>query len=159
MTAFDRAWALLKTDVRLPSPVGRRPSFYDRYANLSFHGSMIPQSQDFENAVDGVPNRDYEVGDFAEDMKEGTIDRDWQNSFNPPNRLGAELLVNEINRASMIEAFNESGIIDENEIDRVFEDMHDFEDRSEHQLGYLAERMNNNKGWQMNKPLRRGRGE
>jgi len=37
--------------------------------------------------------------------------------------------------------------------------MHDFQDRSEDQLGYLARRMLNNKGWQMNKPLRRGRDE
>tara|TARA_B100000497_G_C7614078_1_gene368771 strand:- start:57 stop:533 length:477 start_codon:yes stop_codon:yes gene_type:complete len=154
MTAFDTAWALLKTDVRLPSPIGRRPSFFDPHASLAFHGSMIPQSQGFENAVDGVPNRDYEVGDFAEEMKDGTIDRDWQNSFNPPHRLGAELLVNEINRASMIEALNESGIFDENEIDRIFEDMHDFEDRSEEQMEYLSRRMLNNKGWTMSKPLR-----
>ena len=158
-TAFDTAWDLLKTDMRLPSPAGRRPSFYDPYASLSFHGSMIPMSQDFENAVDGVPNRDYEVGDFAEEMKDGTIDRDWQNSFNEPNQFGAEMVVNEIDRASIIEALNESGIIDENEIDRIFEDMHDFQDRSEDQLGYLARRMLNNKGWQMNKPLRRGRDE
>jgi len=179
MTAFDRAWALLKTDVRLPSPAGMRPSFFDQHANLAFHGSMIPQSQSFENPTipddddpyydrdtkqsfaDAdvlTPDRHYMVGHFSEGMKDGTIDRDWQNSFNPPSRLGAELLVNEIDRASIIEALNESGILEEDEIDRIFQDMHQFEEMHD-QLDYSARRMDNNKGWQMNKPLRRGRGE
>lgn len=148
MTAFDTAWALLKTDMRLPRPHDV-PKFTDPHANLATYGSKNPYWQqyptyNFENFDDSKAGmagftqslRDeidrrkgkliepadspwkYDVGDFSEDLKDG----DESGAFVTPATAGVDQVYHEIERASVVEAINDAGIFDESEVERVLDE-------------------------------------
>jgi len=177
MTAFDRAWAFLKTDMRLPNPLGGRPSWTDPHANLAFHGSRIPDFRAFE-AGDNPPTRPHEVaewykqelerragrrinapvvesdvGDFTENMKDGIIDQSFthNNPNNEPRRFkqqsdfGAENLLTEIERASLINGLNDAGIFDEKSLANITDQAFQYMDAGD----FDSDRMENDKGMYM----------
>ena len=177
MTAFNRAWALLKTDMRLPTPLDR-PSFTDPHANLSFRGSRIPDFRAFDagndqnvpdgqfmesvahelqrrrgERMDNPPVIDYEMGDFSENMKDGIEDKSFRygsdegpSSFVIPSQLGTELLMGELDRASLINALNEAGIFDTQSLDNIADEAFQYMDSGSAPHTREGKRMDNDKG-------------
>jgi len=184
MTAFDEAWTLLKTDMRLPTPLDR-PSFTDPHANLAFRGSRIPNFYAFDagnnqnvpdeqfmesvqhelqrrrgERMDNPPVIDYEIGDFSENMKDGIEDKSFRygsdepTSFKMPNQLGTELLMGELDRASLIEALNDSGIFDTQSLDSIADQAFQYMSSGQAPHSYEGKRMDNDKGeYMVRRPL------
>lgn len=176
MTAFDTAWSLLKTDMRLPTPLDR-PQFTDAHANLAFRGSRIPDFRAFDagnnqdvtddqfmesvahelerrrgERMDNPPVIDYEMGDFTENMKEGIEDKSYRygsdepRMFKPQSEMGTELLMGELERASLINALNEAGIFDTQSLERIADQAFQYMDAGIAPYSHQGRRMNNDKG-------------
>ena len=180
MTAFDTAWDLLKTDMRLPMG---RPSFTDPYANLAVHGSRVPdhvaywkgdnpiippEEFNMDSMMESVrhelerrrgervfaPVVDYEPGDFGDNMKDGLIDQaySYQNPndeprmFKRPKDMGAEVVVNELERASLINALNDAGIFDERSLENIVDEAFQYMNAGIAPHSYEGKRMDNDKG-------------
>jgi len=180
MTAFETAWDLLKTDMRLPMG---RPSFTDPHANLAVHGSRIPdhvaywkgdnpiiprEKFNMDSLMESVrhelerrrgervfaPVVDYEVGDFGDNMKDGLIDQafSYRNPnneprlFKKPKDMGAEMVVNELERASLINALNDAGIFDERSLENIVDLAFQYMDAGSAPYSYEGKRMDNDKG-------------
>lgn len=178
MTAFERVWALLKTDMKLPRPHDV-PKYTDPHANLAVHGSLNPYWQQYpdtnfktfdgsragmegftQTLRDELDRRSgkliepadspwkYDVGDFSEDMKDGE-DSGWGG----PATAGIAAVHDEIERASVVEAINDAGIWDEEEIARVLDEWHHVEGLGSNSLqeqGKTTE-MNNGSGRMVNR--------
>lgn len=175
MTAFDTAWGLLKTDMRLPNPLGGRPSWTDPHANLAFHGSRIPDFRAFE-AGDNPPTRphevaewykqelerragrrinapvvEYDVGDFTENVKDGIEDKSYRygsdepRMLKPSTQMGTEVLMGELERASLINALNDAGIFDEQSLANITDQAFRYMDAGD----FDSDRMKNDKGMYM----------
>jgi len=176
MTAFDTAWALLKTDMRLPSPLDR-PQFTDAHANLAFRGSRIPDFRAFDagndqnvpdgqfmesvahelqrrrgERMDNPPVIDYEMGDFSENMKDGIEDKSYRYGsdeptlFKPQSEMGTEVLMGELERASLINALNEAGIFDIKSLENIVDQAFQYMDAGSAPYSYEGRRMDNDKG-------------
>lgn len=64
MNVFSKAWDLVKdVDFKIPSPIGRPPSYFDEDANLAFRGSRIPHFSSFMYPFDSDPNINPRTGD------------------------------------------------------------------------------------------------
>lgn len=176
MTAFDTAWDLLKTDMRLPTPLDR-PQFTDPHANLAFRGSRIPDfrafdagnNQDVPNEqfiesvahelerrrgerMDNPPVIDYEMGDFGENMKDGIEDKSYRygsdevRMLKPQSQMGTEVLMGELERASLINALNDAGIFDMQSLDRIADQAFQYMDAGIAPYSHQGKRMDNDKG-------------
>lgn len=176
MTAFDTAWDLLKTDMRLPSPLDR-PQFTDAHANLAFRGSRIPDFRAFDagndqnvpdgqfmesvahelqrrrgERMDNPPVIDYEMGDFSENMKDGIEDKSYRYGsdeptlFKPQSEMGTEVLMGELERASLINALNEAGIFDIKSLENIVDQAFQYMDAGSAPYSYEGKRMDNDKG-------------
>jgi hypothetical protein len=176
MTAFETAWDLLKTDMRLPTPLDR-PQFTDAHANLAFRGSRIPDFRAFDagnnqnvsesqfmesvthelqrrrgERMDNPPVIDYEMGDFTENMKEGIEDKSYRygsdeaRMFKPQSEMGTEVLMGELERASLINALNEAGIFDTQSLERIADQAFQYMDAGIAPYSHQGRRMNNDKG-------------
>ena len=180
MTAFEQAWLLIKTDMRLPMG---RPSFTDPHANLAVHGSRIPDHVaywkgdnpiipydkfDMNTLMESVrhelerrrgerinpPVVDYEVGDFGDNMKDGLIDQafsyrnpnDEPRLFKKPKDMGAEMIMNELERASLINALNDAGIFDERSLENIVDQAFQYMDAGIAPYSHEGKRMDNDKG-------------
>ena len=64
MNVFSKAWDLVKdVDFKIPSPIGRPPSYFDEVANLAFRGSRIPHFSGFMYPFDSDPSINPRTGD------------------------------------------------------------------------------------------------
>ncbi|MGB0164885.1 MAG: hypothetical protein ACPF9I_05700 [Candidatus Thalassarchaeaceae archaeon] len=64
MNVFNEAWNLIKdVDFKIPSPIGRPPSYFDEDANLAFRGSRIPHFSSFMYPFDSDPSINPRTGD------------------------------------------------------------------------------------------------
>jgi len=64
MNVFSKAWDFVKdVDFKLPSPIGRPPSYLDEDANLAFRGSRIPHFSSFMYPFDSDPSINPRTGD------------------------------------------------------------------------------------------------
>lgn len=176
MTAFETAWSLLKTDMRLPTPLDR-PQFTDAHANLAFRGSRIPDFRAFDagnnqdvlnykfmesvvhelermrgERMDNPPVIDYEIGDFSENMKDGIEDKSYRygsdepRMFKPQSEMGTEVLMGELERASLINALNEAGVFDTQSLNRIANQAFQYMDAGIAPYSHQGRRMNNDKG-------------
>ena len=170
MTAFERVWALLKTDMKLPRP-NDVPKYTDPHANLAVHGSLNPYWQQYpdtnfetfdetpegmtqfhQSIKDEIDRRSgkliepadspwkYDVGDFSEEMKDGE-DSGWGG----PATAGIAAIYDEIERASVVEGINDAGIWDEEEIARVLDEWNHVEG-----LGFIEMMQGQRKTTEMN---------
>ena len=183
MSAFESAWALLKTDMRLPNPIRKRPSWTDPHANLAVYGSRIPNFRAFEQGENPIippdefnmdsfmesvrhelerrrgervfaPVMNYDVGDFGDNMKDGIIDEsfslrcpeDVARPFKAERDLGAEALLFELERASMINALNDAGIFDEKSLADITDIAFQYMDSGIAPYSREGKRMDNDKG-------------
>tara|TARA_R110002153_G_scaffold87689_1_gene216578 strand:+ start:1309 stop:1866 length:558 start_codon:yes stop_codon:yes gene_type:complete len=179
MTAFDTAWALLKTDMRLPRPHDV-PKYTDSHANLATYGSKNPYWQQYPNTNfetfddskagmegftqslrDEIDRRTgkliepadspwkYDVGDFGEDLKDG----EESDGFVTPKTAGVNQVYDEIERASVVEAMNDAGVYEESEIERVLDEWYHAEGLGSMSLREQGKsrRMGNDKGRQINR--------
>tara|TARA_R110002110_G_scaffold192246_2_gene400262 strand:+ start:97 stop:624 length:528 start_codon:yes stop_codon:yes gene_type:complete len=169
MTAFNTAWDLLKTDMRLPAPTDI-PAYTDPHANLAFYGSTNPDwwrhrnpfpenmnDADFAQSIrDEIahrkgemvipPLREYEVGDFSEAMQEG-IDGP---PFGRESAMGVNnTLHDELRRASLIEAMHDAGIHDVASLENILDEEADFDAEGLVGLQARGSQMKNDRGWMM----------
>ena len=168
MTAFDGAWLLLKTDMRLPGPQDV-PQYADSHANLAFYGSANPDwrrhwnpypenmsNDDFAQSIrDEIarrkgemvipPLRDYEIGDFSEALQEGEKSK----TFGGERNMGIQQLYGELDRASVVEALHNAGIHDIASLENILEEYALFDMAGLIGLQERGQRMGNDRGWQM----------
>lgn len=179
LEAFEQAWALLKTDMKLPRPHDV-PKFTDPHANLAVYGSLNPYWQQypdinfetFDESPEGVTGfveslrREderrkglridpadspwkYDVGDFSENLKEGENPDGFVNA----TTAGVGQVYDELERASVVEAINDAGIFDENEIARVLDEWYHVEGLGLNtlQMQGKTKEMKNKRGYLMNR--------
>ncbi len=116
---FEQAWAIVKdVDFRIPRPVDPPAKYTEPNAVLAFAGSKIPMIHTHEQSV-GLPTSAgrFEVGDFGEDMHEGT-DNDSFTSYHH----GIKEVRDEIERASLVRAIIEAGIVDQGQIEDALDE-------------------------------------
>ena len=116
---FEQAWSIVKdVDFRIPRPVDPPAKYTEPNAVLAFAGSKIPMIHTHEQSV-GLPISAgrLEVGDFGEDMHEG---RD-NHSFTSYHH-GIQQVMDEIERASLVRAIMEAGIVDERQIEDALDE-------------------------------------
>ena len=156
--AFEQAWAIVKdVDFRIPRPIDSPAKYTEPNAVLAFHGSKIPMIHTHEqrghpiyrtflNESLRLPLRSagrYEVGDFGEDMHEGKE----AGSFLTPHH-GITQVMDEIERASLVRAIMEAGIVDEREIEGALDEAAFADMRGEFHTRHHPEtrRMGNERG-------------
>ncbi len=120
--AFEQAWSIVKdVDFIIPKPVDPPAKYTEPNAVLAFAGSKIPMMHTWDEdrqarqgQFHGLPPNAgrLEVGDFGEDMHEG---RD-NHSFTSYHH-GLKEVMDEIERASLVRAIMEAGIVDERQIE------------------------------------------
>ena len=117
--AFEQAWAIVKdVDFRIPRPIDSPAKYTEPNAVLAFHGSKIPMIHTHGKTI-GLPTSAgrSKVGDFGEDMHEGK----GAGSFLTPHH-GITQVMDEIERASLVRAIMEAGIVDEKEIEEALDE-------------------------------------
>ena len=130
MDIFDMAWKIAKdVDFRMPRPVDPPAKYTDPNAVLAFIGSKIPMIHTNRYGLQ-LPNRDTQgipmtggeggagirIGDFGEAMHEGEI----SSPFSRQHGIGD--VMDEIQRASLVRAIMEAGIVDEREIEEALDE-------------------------------------
>ena len=118
--AFEQAWSIVKdVDFRIPRPVDPPAKYTEPNAVLAFHGSKIPMIHTHDKTI-GLPTSagQFGVGDFGEDMHEGKE----AGSFLTQNQ-GIGQVMDEIERASLVRAIMEAGIVDEREIEEALDEV------------------------------------
>ena len=167
MTAFDTAWSLLKTDVRIPGPMDV-PKYSDPYANLAFYGSMNPDwrrhwdpfppnlpPKQFAQSIDDEiarrrgekvipPHLGYEVGDFSEALQDG----EEYHGFGEENQ-GVGQVYHEMQRAALIEALHDAGIHDVESLENIVEQATLTSEAGLFDLQERGQRMDNDRGYRM----------
>ena len=112
MTAFVRAWNIMKSDIRFPSAV-RNPKYTDPYATLSAWGSKNPISYYMDEDTFPIDP----PTDFNDDIKDGIQYSGGEGAFRSPYKAGIENLMFDTERGGVVEALNDAGIHDEREVE------------------------------------------
>jgi|TARA_R110002110_G_scaffold18472_1_gene77556 hypothetical protein len=116
---FEQAWSIVKdVDFRIPRPSDPPAKYTEPNAVLAFHGSKIPMMHTHDKSL-GIRTEagQFEVGDFGEDMHEGKE----AGSFLSYHH-GLENVRDEIERASLVRALMEAGIVGEEEIESALDE-------------------------------------
>ena len=124
---FEQAWSIVKdVDFRIPRPVDPPAKYTEPNAVLAFAGSKIPMMHTWDEdrqarqgQFHGLPTNAgrLEVGDFGEDMHEGT-DNDSFISYHH----GIKEVWDEIERASLVRAIIEAGSVDQGQIEDALDE-------------------------------------
>jgi len=116
---FEQAWAIVKdVDFRIPRPVDPPAKYTEPNAVLAFAGSKIPMTHTHERSV-GLPTsaEQFEVGDFGEHMHEGEEIKE-----ELTGHQGIERVIDEVERASLVRALMEAGIVGVEEIETALDE-------------------------------------
>jgi hypothetical protein len=116
---FEQAWSIVKdVDFRIPRPSDPPAKYTEPNAVLAFHGSKIPMMHTHDKSL-GIPTEAgrFEVGDFGEDMHEGKEAGAFLSYHH-----GLENVRDELERASLVRALMEAGIVGEEEIESALDE-------------------------------------
>lgn len=137
---FEQAWSIVKdVDFRIPTPAKPATKYTEPNAVLAFHGSKTPLSRIPQDTMDEWQS---EVGDFGVGMHEGEEARGFLT-----RHQGIEEVMNELERASLVRAFMEAGIVGERELEDALDEVsfansrgeyHEYNPQREEQLAQLG---------------------